>query len=97
MVTEGGTSNKVNTLAVADWLIRLYGRTKGYVSIVSTSNWAGRAFPASSTDDMLKHVIELDNAGVKGIYARVSTLRHPPRGGTAGQRGGQLLSARLVG
>lgn len=94
MVTEGGTSNKVNTLAVADWLIRLYGRTKGYVSIVSTSNWAGRAFPASSTDDMLKHVIELDNAGVKGIYARVSTLRHPPE---EGQRGSEEDSFYLPG
>lgn len=94
MVTEGKTSNKMNTLAVVDWLIGLYGRTKGYVSIVSTSNWAGRAFEASSVDDMVKYVIELDNAGVKGIYARVTTLRRPPE---EGQRGSDDDSFYLPG
>lgn len=78
MVTEGGTSNKVNTLAVADWLIRLYGRTKGYVSIVSTSNWAGEAFEAGDHGSMIQYAQNLDAAGVKGIYARVTTLRERP-------------------
>lgn len=78
MVTEGQQAYNLRVQVVHDWFQLLYEGTKGHVSIVSTSNWAGRAFEVSQLDDMVKYVVELDNAGAKGIYARVTTLRERP-------------------
>jgi hypothetical protein len=80
---------------VAAWFHALYRGCDGYLSIVSTGNWAGRAYPVEDgIAAALRHVQHLGHTGTPGIYARVTTLREPPDT-AGGRRGGADLTASL--
>lgn len=74
------------------WLSTVYADTCGFINIVSTDNWAGRSF--QDIDQAVRYVRWLDSQGVRGIYARATTLREAlPRD----QRGGVDHTFEFVG
>mgnify|MGYP003577774047 FL=1 len=100
MLADTSQSSQFDASVVHDWLFRLYGRAAGYVSIVSTVDWAGKLFESHSFDWALTYITNLNSrpheqgGAPKGIYARVTTLKRPP---PPGSRGGDADSLCLPG
>lgn len=75
MVSEDRTDYNFDAPSVQDWLNLLYGRTDGYVSIVSTADWTGGTCRTDQLDVAARYAWACNQRGDKGIYARVTTLR----------------------
>jgi putative DNA primase/helicase len=75
MISENSTVYNFDGQAVHDWLKLLYAECDGYVSIVSTSDWAGDSCLTSQLAAATLRASFCDRRGDKGIYARVTTLR----------------------
>jgi putative DNA primase/helicase len=84
MLTDQSSAINFDIESVRDWLNLLYGPCGGYVSIVSTNNWAGAAFATNDLNWATDYAEHLDRHGAKGVYARVTTLREKPVEGVRG-------------
>lgn len=77
---------------VRAWLSTLYADACGFINIVSTNNWAGRSY--TDLDQAVSYVRHLDSLGVKGIYARATTLKSKL---PSDERGGVDHTSEFVG
>lgn len=86
-----------NPETVRDWLRTLHGGSTGHVWVGSDlDRFKGRIWPTTNPSwisQAVDHIVRLDAAGARGIYARTTSLRDRPREG----RGGDDDSLTLPG
>ena len=102
MVASSTPTGNVDLEQAETWLSLLHGSSEGLMHVCSTANWAGRTFPANTSEGheaALEYIRQLDVSGVKGIYLRATTLATEPPKDAEGRatRGGDELSLTFPG
>lgn len=91
-VTASVTGVTFDPATIRNWLGVLHGDSPGFVSVVSTGDWSGRAFTPQQLDEATSYVAQLDAAGREGIYLRITSVTEAP---APGKRGSVEDSAAL--